>query len=263
MTCDGRVAVVTGGSSGIGLEVVKKLTADGYRVYEFSRRESSAPRHISVDVTNDENVISAFSQVIETEGGIDILVCCAGFGISGACELTPSSEALRQLDVNLLGAARCVNAVLPSMREAQHGHIVLVSSVAAVIPIPFQAWYSASKAAINSYVSALRNEISPFGIKACAVMPGDASTGFTDARHKMPVNDAYAGRVEKSVAVMEHDERSGMSAASVAALVAKAAYKANPAPFYTAGAKYKVFVFLLRLLPDRLVNFIIGKMYGG
>ena len=266
MSSEKKVAVVTGGSSGIGLATAKKLLADGYAVYELSRREpaeSGGIVHVTADVTSDADLAAAAEKILAAEGHVDALVCCAGFGISGASELTPSSESSRQLDVNVLGAARTVCAFLPAMREAGRGNIVFVSSVAGVIPIPFQSWYSASKAAINAYALALRSEVAPFGVKVSAVMPGDASTGFTDARKKMPVNEAYAARVEKSVSVMEHDERNGMSPASVAALVAKTAERKNPAPLYTAGFQYKVFTLLIRLLPRRFASYLVGKIYGG
>ena len=79
-----------------------------------------------------------------------------------------------------------------------------MSSIAAILPIPFQLWYSVSKAAINAYVLALQNELRPFGISVCAVMPGDISSGFTQARRKSDAgDDVYSGRIERSVAVME------------------------------------------------------------
>ena len=87
-----------------------------------------------------------------------------------------------------------------------------MSSIAGIVPIPFQLWYSVSKAAIIAYVLALQNEVRPFGISVCAIMPGDIASGFTDARRKSAAgDDVYAGRIERSVAVMEHDERTGMT----------------------------------------------------
>ena len=90
---------------------------------------------------------------------IDVVVNCAGFGISGAVEFTPLDQAKAQFDVNFFGTVNVNKAVLPSMREAGKGHIINISSVAAVAHIPFQAFYSASKAAISSYSCALDNEV--------------------------------------------------------------------------------------------------------
>ena len=100
-----KTAIVTGGSSGIGLNVAKSLKASGCKVYEFSRREvkDSPFEHISVDVTDEAAVQAAVKQVLDAEGKIDILVNCAGFGISGAVEFTSLEDAKRQLDVNFFG----------------------------------------------------------------------------------------------------------------------------------------------------------------
>ena len=113
----------------------------------------------------------------------------AGFGISGAIEFTPIEQAKRQLDVNFFGMVNMNHAVIPVMRKQGFGRIVNLSSVAGAIAIPFQAFYSASKAAINSYTMALANEIKPFGVTVCCVQPGDIQTGFTAARQKIVIGD--------------------------------------------------------------------------
>ena len=135
-----KTAIVTGGSSGIGLAAVNELASKGYRVYELSRhgRDTSAAVHLSADVADEENVRSAVSEVFRREGHIDLLINCAGYGISGAAEFTDSSEASRQLAVNLIGTANVCSAVIPYMRRLRRGRIVNISSVAAVMPIPFQ-----------------------------------------------------------------------------------------------------------------------------
>ena len=158
---------------------------------------------------------------------------------------------------------RMNRAVLPVMRAQGGGRILSMSSVAAPIAIPFQAYYSASKAAVRTYMLALASEVAPFGIETCAIMPGDVATGFTDARRKNPAgDDVYGGRIGRSVAVMEHDERTGISAADAGAFVAKKATQRRVPPLCTLGGKYKVFVFLTRLLPTRLMVSIVGKIYA-
>ncbi len=95
-------------------------------------------------------------------------------------------------------------AVIPVMRAQRSGRIVNLSSVAGAIPIPFQAFYSANKAAINLYTMALANEIKPFGVQVCCVQPGDIRPAFTAARQKIVVgDDIYGGRISRSVAGME------------------------------------------------------------
>ena len=147
----------------------------GITVYEFSRRDTEVPgiTHFSVDVTDEPSVQAAVQAVFEQEKHIDILVNCAGFGISGAVEYTELQDAKRQLDVNFFGTVNCTKAVLPIMHRRRRGKIVCVSSVAGAIPIPFQTFYSVSKSAINAYATALANEVRPYGIQVCAVQPGD------------------------------------------------------------------------------------------
>ena len=147
-----KVVIITGGTSGIGLETAKCLAAAGCTVYEFSRREAELPgiRHMRVDVAESGQVKRAVEQVFAAEGRIDVLVNNAGFGISGAFEFTDEADARKLMDVNLFGMNNTIRAVLPHMRAAGRGRIVNLSSVAGPLPIPFQAWYSISKAAVNA-----------------------------------------------------------------------------------------------------------------
>lgn len=261
-----RVALVTGGSSGIGLEVCKALKKKGYTVYEISRREQGPKgiRHLRADVTDESQVAGAVETVLQNEERIDLLVNNAGFGISGAIEFTNAEDARKQFDVNFFGMVNVTKAVLPVMRGQGSGRIVNISSVAAPVAIPFQAYYSASKAAIQSYSLALLNEVRPFGIKVICILPGDIRTGFTAAREKSIVgDDMYEGRISKSVAVMEHDEKNGIPAKTAGKFIAGKATKRNPKPQYVIGASYRLVCLLTRLVPTRFLYFVVGKLYGG
>ena len=259
-----KVALVTGASSGIGLAVSRQLLALGYTVYGLSRRGTSAEGilPIAAEVTDEEAVKAAVASLFEKEGRIDLLINNAGMGISGPVEFTEAEDMKRIMEVNFYGQVYCAKAVLPYMREQGSGRIVCTSSVAAPIAIPYQSFYSCSKAAVSAMALALRNEVKSFGIEVCAVMPGDAKTGFTDARKKESKgNDVYTHN-ESAVAAMEKDERGGMTPDDVAAVIVKAATVKNPKPIFTAGAKYKIFVVLFKLLPYRLAYWIVGKMYS-
>ena len=260
-----KVAVLSGGSSGIGRETAKALVKKGYTVYELSRSGQSENGiiHIDCDVTKEESVRDAAGKVLTAEPNIHLLVNNAGMGISGAIEFTKESDCRRQLDVNFHGMDRLTKAFLPAMREQGFGRIVNISSVAAVMAIPFQVYYSASKAAINMYTQALANEIRPYGITVCAVMPGDTKTGFTSARQKeMDGDEVYGGRISRSVNVMEKDEQSGDSAEKAGSFIAKIAEKKSHKPLYIIGFKYKLFYFLFRLLPSSLSNYILYLLYA-
>ena len=214
-------------------------------------------------MTDEAQVRAAIDEVISREGRIDILVNNAGFGISGAAELTDTKDSHAQLELNVFGTDNVTRAVLPHMRAHGGGRIVCMSSIAGIVPIPFQLWYSVSKAAIIAYVLALQNEVKPFNISVCAIMPGDIASGFTDARKKSGArDDVYAGRIERSVAVMEHDERTGMSAEYAGRFVAKYALKKNSRPLVAMGAAYKGAAALVKLLPRQTSNWLVGKIYA-
>lgn len=260
-----KVALVTGGSSGIGRCTAAALRDAGCVVYEFSRREHTmnGVQHIGVDVTDETAVRNAVEQIAQTEESIDIVVNCAGFGISGAVEFTELIDAKRQFDVNFFGMVNVNRAVIPIMRRGGGGRIVNISSVAAVAHIPFQTYYSASKAAIESYTCALANELKPLGITVTAAQPGDIHTGFTDARKKSADGDeVYGGRISRSVAGMERDERGGMSPEFAGRYIAKLALKKNVKPIYTVGFGYKCLSLLCKLLPCKLRNWIVGLLYA-
>ena len=260
-----KVVMITGGSSGIGLCTAAALRDRGCKVYELSRRDSEVTgiTHIKCDITDEAQIAAAVGQVMTENGRIDILINNAGFGISGAVEFTDTTDVRRLFDVNFFGMVRMNRAVIAAMRSRGSGRIVNLSSVAAPVPIPFQTYYSASKAAINSYTMALGNELRPFGITVCAVMPGDIHTGFTAARHKVGQGDEiYAGRISRSVKRMEHDEQTGMDPAKAGAFVGKVALKTSHKPLYTIGFAYKAAVLLTKILPARALNWLIGKIYA-
>lgn len=259
-----KVAIVTGGSGGIGRCTALSLAKAGCRVFEFSRHEKPAQglEHITADVTDEAAVKAAVEEVIRLAGRVDILVCNAGFGISGAAEFTSSADAHAQLELNLYGMDNTVRAVLPHMRAQGGGRIVCMSSIAGILPIPFQLWYSVSKAAIDAYVLALQNEVRPFHISACAVLPGDIKSGFTAARRKTEASGAYGERVARSVAKMEHDEETGMSPEKAGEYVAKVALMKSSAPLKALGLPYKAAAAAAKLLPRRVSNYIVGLMYA-
>ena len=260
-----KVVIITGGSSGIGLCTAAALRDRGCKVYELSRRDSEVTgiTHIKCDVTDEAQLAAAVGQVMAESGRIDILINNAGFGISGAVEFTDTADVRRLFDVNFFGMVRMNRAVLPLMRRQGGGRIVNLSSVAAPVPIPFQTYYSAGKAAVNSYTMALSNEVKPFDISVCAVMPGDIKTGFTSARKKnIAGDDIYGGRITRSVAGMEKDEQTGMDPAKAGAFIASVALKNSRKPLYTIGFGYKCAVFLTKILPARWLNALIGQLYA-
>ena len=255
--------VITGGSSGIGLAAAQLFAQKGWQVFELSRSGQSTPSvtHITCDVTSPDQTQAAIRSVLTHTDHIDLLIANAGFGISGAIEFTSPEDAHRQFEVNFFGVLNIVQAVLPSMREQKAGRIIFTSSVAAVLSIPYQSFYSASKAAVNALALALQNEVRAYNIHVSVLMPGDVATGFTAARHKSEAGSEAYGRIHSAVAAMERDEQSGMTPLHMARLLYRIATRRHPAPQYVGGFQYRLFCLLDRLLPKRLVNWIVGQLY--
>lgn len=255
--------MLTGASGGIGSAVARAYIERGDTVYGLCRRagDIEGVRYIQTDVTDESSVWTAFEHIANEAGSIDLLINNAGFGISGATEFTELEDAKRLFDVNFFGGFVCVKHAVPLMR-GNGGRIINVSSAAAIFSIPFQSFYSASKAAVNSLTLALRNELSRFDISVTAVMPGDVKTNFTAVREKSLEGEAVYGEIiEKSVARMERDEENGMTPEYIAKQILKISEKRRVKPIYALGAQYKVFAVLSKLLPSSIINAIVGKMY--
>lgn len=259
-----KVAVITGGSSGIGKSTAVLFSKRDYKVYELSRtgKSKNGITHITADITIPQNVHDAFEEIYSREGHIDLLINNAGMGISGAIEFTDNESAHRIFDVNFFGMFTCCKEILPYLRKSYEGRIINLSSVAAPFSIPFQAFYSATKASVNSLTLALANEVKPFGIKVTAIMPGDVHTGFTDAREKSLEGKAlYGDSISRAVQNMEKDETTGMTPDYIANLIWRVSQKKHPKVLYTSGTKYRFFVALSKVLPINFANKIVGNMY--
>lgn len=260
-----KVVIVTGVSSGIGLSIASYFAEKGNHVYGISRSRFSDKniKHIIADVTDIEAITKAYQDIYEIEGKIDLLINNAGMGISGSIEDSNPEDVKALFDVNFMGVFHSTKAVIPFMRQSGGGKIFNISSVAAFLSIPFQSFYSASKAAINAFSLALANEVSPFNIEVCAICPGDIKTGFTKNRKKNEKNhEAYLDRVEKSVLVMEKDEQNGMDPLIAAKALYQLSKKKRLPALYTIGFKYKIFVILAKFLPTKFTNQMVGSIYA-
>ena len=147
-----RVVLITGASSGIGRTCAEHLTTRGFQVIGASRRAGGDEPWptIAMDVDDDASTTGGVERVVRDHGGIDAVVTCAGWGLAGAVERTPMAHARAQLETNFFGTVRTVTAALPSLRERK-GRIVVMSSIGGVIGLPFQAYYSASKFALEGW----------------------------------------------------------------------------------------------------------------
>lgn len=196
-------AVITGTSTGIGLATSLHLGRNGYKVFAGMRnlakadalrtgaaKESLAVEIVQLDICDAQSVNAAFSSILE-HGPIDVLVNNAGIGGASPLELTPEDEHRQMFETNYFGAVRCIQAVLPSMREHQAGCIVNITSAVGLQATPNQIAYSASKWALECLGEALAHEMYRFGVRVVNVEPGVIMTNIFE-------NSAEQTRYEKT-----------------------------------------------------------------
>ncbi len=219
------------------------------------RHSSGGWTGLVMDVDDDESVRSGVATVLRDAGRIDALVAAAGWGLAGAAERSAMDEAKAQLETNFWGCVRVVKQVLPTMREQAGGRIVLVSSIGGAIGIPFQAFYCASKFALEGFGESLAYEVAPFGVHVTLVQPGNVRTDFTASRRmaRDASEDAVYGQAaSKAIRLMERDERNGVPPDDVAAVVARVLSARRPPRRASVGkAGERAALFAKRLLPFR------------
>ena len=255
MSPSGEVVLVTGASAGIGLACADLLHQRGWKVFGASRRGTSPGgwSPLTMDVDRDASVEAGVRSVAEAEGQLRAVVACAGWGLAGAVEDTPIDQAKAQFETNFWGAVRVVQASLPVMRRHGGGRIVLVGSIGGIIGLPFQAFYSASKFALEGYGESLAYEVAPFGIAITVVEPGNVKTDFTASRRMVEPaagQSEYADASTKAIAKMAHDEAEGVPSATIAVAVARVLAARRPPRRVSAGSvDERVGPLAKRLLP--------------
>jgi NAD(P)-dependent dehydrogenase (short-subunit alcohol dehydrogenase family) len=183
MDMRGRIALVTGASSGIGQATAERLTRAGYKVYGTSRRGGHAGARsfemLALDVTSDESVEAAVQQLMQLEGRVDLLVNNAGFGVAPAGAEESSLDQARSIfDTNFFGIVRMTRAVVPHMRRQGSGRIINIGSVLGFLPMPYMALYSATKHAVAGFSESLDHELRTLGIRVSVVEPAYINTPF-------------------------------------------------------------------------------------
>jgi len=263
-----KVMLITGASSGIGKAAAEYLLEKGHTVYGASR--TAADRNLSftalkIDVNNDDSVNEAISRIINKEGKIDVVINCAGFGLAGSIEDTSIDEAKDLFETNFFGVFRVCKAVIPEMRKQKAGLIINIGSLAGLVPIPFKAFYSSSKYAVESFTEALRIELLPFGIRVVLIEPGDFKTGFTANRKtaaQSKVNETYREKFSKALSIMEQDESNGPSPHKIAELIGRIIDNPSPRLRYTAGKLSQILPVKLRsYIPHKLSEYLLMKYY--
>jgi len=268
MKTNSKTALVTGASSGIGQATAARLAQAGYKVYGTSRRGAQGGNRsvemLSLDVTSDESVDAAVSEVIRSEGRIDLLVNNAGFSVAPAGAEESSMEQARSIfDTNFFGIVRMTRAVVPHMRRQGSGRIINIGSILGFLPRPYNALYSATKHAIEGYSESLDHELRTRGIRISIIEPGYTRTQF-DAN--LLEADSKLDEYREARAALGRQLKEAMAAADepgvVADVVLEAATAAHPKLRYTAGGIAGRMRLLRRFAPASLVDAGIRRELG-
>jgi NAD(P)-dependent dehydrogenase (short-subunit alcohol dehydrogenase family) len=270
-----QVALVTGGSSGIGACTVRELLDAGFVVYTVARRVDrmqplveQGAHAFAMDVTDDASMVAGVDRIIAERGRIDVLVNNAGYGSYGAVEDVPIDEARRQFEVNVFGLARLTQLVTPHMRRHGSGRIVNISSVGGKFYEPFGAWYHATKFAVEGFSDSLRMELKPFGIEVVLVEPGPIITEWNEiARDSLLERSGdtdygrYARRAHRVLTEFDKPGRASRPE-DVARKIRKAVTTRRPAARYPVGRGARMITSSRDLLPDRVFDQVVSRMYG-
>ncbi|MCQ6553531.1 oxidoreductase [Streptomyces sp. C10-9-1] len=267
-----KVALVTGASSGIGEAAALRLAARGFTVYGAARRvDRMAPlaargvHVLAMDVTDDASLRAGVDRIAAEAGGVDVLVNNAGYGSYGAVEDVPLDEARRQFEVNVFGAARLTQLVLPGMRARRSGRVVNISSMGGRLAMPFGGWYHATKFALEGLSDSLRAEVAPFGIDVVVIEPGGIRTEWggiaADGLRAASGEGAYARGASAMADVLagEAGPRRSSPPSVIAEAVAKAATARRPRTRYAVGFGAKPMIAARTALPDRAFDAFVRR----
>ncbi len=265
-----KVILITGASSGMGKEAAKKLIEEGHRVYAVARRmdqmqdlKAMGGFPMQLDVTNQADSQRVVDTILKKEGKIDVLWNNAGFGLYGAVEDVPLTEARREFDVNVFGLAAMTQLIVPHMRQAKSGTIINTSSMGGKMYFPMGAWYHASKHAVEGLSDCLRLELKPFNIHVVVLEPGFIATEFgavlLDNFSKIRKDSAYRQVMDKiAEGTSKAAEGNGSSKPSVIAdTISKIVNSDQPKTRYRVGKYAKPMVWMRTYLGDELFDKIV------
>ncbi|BCU78059.1 oxidoreductase [Luteolibacter sp. LG18] len=267
------VALVTGGSSGMGKIIAEKLLASGHHVIAAARRtgamtglEQLGATVIRLDLTEEASIGAAASQIEARFGAVDVLVNNAGFGLYGAVEDVSLEDARRQFEVNLFGLARLTQLLLPAMRARGTGRIINITSMGGKVYTPLGAWYHATKHALEGWSDCLRLELAAKGIQVVVVEPGTIRTEFGSVmsgglRKHLP-RTSYAELTRTVADATDKFTRDGAGSPPevIARVVLKAVKARRPRTRYAAGQYAKMTLFIRKWFGDRVFDRMVMSM---
>jgi len=268
MSSDRRLRVlVTGASSGIGETIATALAAKGLTVFGTSRSPrgdgANGIQMLPLDVRSDESVRECVAAIVSRAGGVDVLVNNAGYALTSAAEETSVDEAKEQFDTNFFGVVRMTNAVLPLMRQAGGGKVIMMGSLAGSVGVPFWSYYCATKFALEGYCEALWYEVRPFDISVSIVEPEWARTslGHSGRTASAPL-PAYAASEQRATEAIQRFIRDGLSPNQVRDRVLRIIDDPSPTFRYPAGSQATWLPRVKALLPWATFSATLAKRFG-
>ena len=264
-----KVILITGISSGFGKQTAELLANNGNIVYGTVRRDievSSRVNVLKLDLTNIDSIRQVVRTLLEKEGRIDVLINNAGMHTGGPIETSPIENIELQMDTNFIGTVHLIREVLPVMRKQLSGTIINFSSIGGLMGLPFQAFYSAGKFAIEGFSEALRMEIKKYNIKVVLINPGDFHTNNSANRRNYlaptGISDPYNEQFARTLAIIEKDEANGWEPVVLARKIVKIVEYKNPRQRYIiASFEQKLAVVLKYILPGKLFSMILEDHY--
>ncbi len=260
-----KTAVIVGGSSGIGKETALKLGAKGWRVFNISRTpfKGERVRTITADAAQEGEIAKAIQSIGEEVGAIDLLIYSAGFSMAAPLEHAKSGDYRYLFEVNYFGAIEAIRAAAPYLKK-RGGRAVLVGSIGGDMPIPYDSFYSSSKAALAMLAREADVEFRPRGVRVSALLPGGTATDFTYSRkvYNEEESGSYSPSVRKASAALANIEQGGMNPSLVAEAIIKLAEKRNPPPVAVAGGMNGFSRYLYKLLPERVTDWVVRKKFN-
>jgi NAD(P)-dependent dehydrogenase (short-subunit alcohol dehydrogenase family) len=265
-----KVILITGVSSGFGKETARLLAEAGHTVYGTVRRECETDKSVNIlrmDLTDTVSITDAVETIVRNEGRIDVLINNASMHSAGPVETIPQEYIRLQADTNFLGMVYLTRALLPHMRKQGGGLIINFSSIGGLMGLPFHAFYSAFKFAIEGFSESLRMEVRQFNIKVVLINPGDFNTSNTANRRKFLAptgpEDPYNKQFMSALKIIEKNELAGKKPVFLARKIVNIVDCKNPAQRYIIGAFYeKIAVGLKYILPGKFFRWILEKNYN-
>ena len=260
-----QVALVTGSSSGIGLETSLALARDGYHTFasvrniekakkleEIAKKEDLPIDIIELDVDKEESIVAAIKKIVKDAGRLDVLVNNAGYGQFGCTEDVSIEEFRKQFETNFFSIVRIIQEVAPIMRNQNSGIIVNISSVVGRLGLPGSPAYISSKFALEGLSECLRYELGQFGIKTTLIEPGVIKTNFFDSM-KIPESKSdskYKELTENILAGLKMMVEMGTAPSQVADVIIKAIHDDEILPRYIAGTDAAMFLEAKKVKTD-------------